>query len=203
MDGNSLTLVVPANSSQRKSSSHRFKNNKNRSKQNSSNKASSKKSFIVCHIYDRPGHTAKNCAKLQSRPTANCTTSSAPSNGEWLLDSAASHNITSDLANLSIHYEYDGQDAVVLGDGIGLQVANIGSTTISSPSHSFTLKETLHVPLIHKNLISVHKFTHDNNVIVEFHPSFYLVKDRMTGVVPMCGRCECGVYLVELCSFSP
>ena len=143
MDGNSSTLVVTANSSQWKSSSPRFKNNKNCSKQNSSNKASSKKSFVVCQIYDHPGHTTKNCAKLQSRPTANCTTSSAPLNGKWLLDSAASHNITSDLANLCIHSEYDGQDEVVLGDGTGLQVANIGSTTISSPFHSFTLKETL------------------------------------------------------------
>ena len=175
MDGNSSTLVVTVNCSQWKSSSHRFKNNKNGSKQNSSNKASSKKSFCMPN-YDHPGHTTKNYAKLQSRPTANFTTSSAPSNGKWLLDSATSHNITSDLANLSIHYEYDGQDEVVLGDGTGLQVANIGSTTISSPSYSFTLKETLHMPLIHKNLISVHKFTHDNNVIVEFHPSFYLVR---------------------------
>ena len=65
------------------------------------------------------------------------------------------------------------------------------------------LKETLHVPLINKNLIFVHKFTHDNNVTMEFHPFFYLVKDRMMGVVLMRGRCEGGVYLMELCSSSP
>uniref|UniRef100_A0A2N9HT29 Reverse transcriptase Ty1/copia-type domain-containing protein n=1 Tax=Fagus sylvatica TaxID=28930 RepID=A0A2N9HT29_FAGSY len=35
----------------------------------------------------------------------------------WLLDSAASHNITGDLSNLSIHSEYDGTDEVILGDG--------------------------------------------------------------------------------------
>lgn len=114
---------------------------------------------------------------MQPQPAANCTSSFAPSNGKWLLDSAASHNIMFDLANLSIRFEYDSQDEVVLGDGKGLQVAHIGSTTISSPSCSLTLKEILHVPLIQKNLISIHKFTHDNNVIVEFHPSFYLVKD--------------------------
>lgn len=38
---------------------------------------------------------------------------------KWLLDSAASHNITGDLQNLSIHSEYDGTDEVVLGDGSG------------------------------------------------------------------------------------
>jgi hypothetical protein len=68
------------------------------------------------------------------------------------FDSTASHNITSDLANLSIHSEYNGQDEVVLRDGTGLHVANIGSTTVSSTSRSFILKETLHVPFIHKKL---------------------------------------------------
>ena len=202
MDGNSSTLVVTTNSSQQKSLNPRFKNNKNHSKQNSSNKTPSKKSSVVCQICDHPSHTAKNCARLHSRPPANCTTSSAPSNGKWLLDSATSHNIMFDLTNLFIHFEYDGQDEVVLGNGTGLQAANIGSTTISSSSHSLTLKETQHVPLIHKTLIFVHKFTHDNNVIVEFHPSFYLVNDRKMGAVLMRGRCEGGVYPVELCSSS-
>ena len=93
------------------------------------------------------------------------------------------------MANLSIHSEYEGQAEVVLGDGTSLKIAHIGSTILSSLSHSLMLKETLHVPLIHKNLIFVHKFTHDNNVTIEFHHFFYLVKDRMTGAVLMRGRC--------------
>ena len=120
MDGNSSTLVVTTNSSQQKSLNPRFKNNKNHSKQNSSNKTPTKKSSVVCQICDHPSHTAKNCARLHSRPPANCTTSSAPSNGKWLLDSATSHNIMFDLTNLFIHFEYDGQDEVVLGNGTGL-----------------------------------------------------------------------------------
>jgi hypothetical protein len=198
----SSTLVVTANTSQRRSSNSRFRNNKNHFKQNFSNNASPKRPSVVCQICDHPGHAAKNCIKLQSSPTANYTTSSAPSKDKWLLDSATSHNITSDLANLSIHSEYDGQDEVVLGDGTGLHVAHIGSTTVSSPSRPLNLKETLHVPLIHKNLISVHNFTLGNNVVVEFHPFFYLVKDSKTGVVLMRGRYENGVYPVELCSPS-
>jgi hypothetical protein len=203
MDGHSSSaLVVTANTYQRRSSNPRFRNNKNRFRQNFSNTAPSRRPSVVCQICDHPGHTAKNCIKLQSSPTANYTTFSALPKAKWLLDSIASHNITSDLANLSIHSEYDGQDEVVLGDGTGLHVAHIGSTTVSSPSRSLSLKETLHVPLIHKNLILVHKFTHDNNVVVEFHPFFYLVKDSTTGAVLMHDRCEDGVYPVELCTPS-
>ncbi|KAL6319473.1 hypothetical protein AAG906_014148 [Vitis piasezkii] len=109
MDGNSSTLVVTTNSSQRKSLNPRFKNNKNHSKQNSSNKTPSKKSSVVCQICDHPISTSCQLHYF-----------SAPSNGKWLLDSAASHNITFDLANLFIHFEYDGQDDVVLGNGTDL-----------------------------------------------------------------------------------
>ncbi|XP_073260714.1 uncharacterized protein [Populus alba] len=50
---------------------------------------------------------------------------------KWLMDSAASHNITSDLANLSIHSEYDGTDQVVIGDGSSLQVTHDRSTGVT------------------------------------------------------------------------
>ena len=105
------------------------------------------------------------------------------------------HNITSDLANLSIYSEYDGQDEVVPGNGTSLQITHIGSTSLPSTSCSISLKETFHVSLIKKiYIIFVHKFTHDNDVIVEFHPYFFLVKDLMTGIVLMHDRCEDGVY---------
>ncbi|XP_012857175.1 PREDICTED: uncharacterized protein LOC105976483 [Erythranthe guttata] len=196
MENKASALVVTTNYSQRKPSNTRFQNNRSRSKQGFTNKSGPRKSPVVCQICDKPGNTAKTCFKLQSHPAANCATSTTPSNGKWLLDSATSHNITSDLANLYIHSEYEGQDEVVLGDGTSLKIAHIGSTTLPSPSHTLTLKETLHLPLIHKNLISVHKFTLDNNVIIEFHPFFYLVKDRRTGAMLMRGRCENGVYPV-------
>ena len=65
MDNNASALVVTANSSQRKLSNNRFKNNKSRSKQNSNNnKFGSQKSHVVCQICDQSRHTAKTYAKL-------------------------------------------------------------------------------------------------------------------------------------------
>ena len=85
--------------------------------------------------------------------------------------------ITGDLASLSVHSEYDGTDEVVIGDGSGLRVSHIGSLELHSPTRTFHLNDTLCVPSICKNLISVHHFTTQNNVFVELHPSFSLVKD--------------------------
>ncbi|KAL0790712.1 hypothetical protein Bca101_006958 [Brassica carinata] len=44
----------------------------------------------------------------------------------WLLDSGASHHMTSDLANLSMHTPYHGGDDVLLGDGSALQISHSG-----------------------------------------------------------------------------
>lgn len=49
----------------------------------------------------------------------------------WLLDSGASHHVTTDLANLSLHYPYDGTDEIVIGDGTGLPISHTGSAQLS------------------------------------------------------------------------
>ncbi|RVX07490.1 Retrovirus-related Pol polyprotein from transposon RE1 [Vitis vinifera] len=90
--------------------------------------------------------------------------------------------------------EYDGTDEVIIGDGSGLPIAHSGSLTLSFPNRKFQVEDTLCVPTINKNLISVHHFTKQNNVILEFHPTYFLVKDRRTGKILLQGPCENGVY---------
>ena len=141
------------------------------------------------------GHILKHCPCLRlAKPTANYVAISLATNKKWLIDSRASHNITGDLANLSIHSKYDGTDEVVIGDGSGLHVLHVGSLVHKSPTCTFHLNDTLCVPNILKNLISVHHFTSQNNVFVEFHPLFFLVKDKIMGAVLLKGACENGVY---------
>lgn len=69
------------------------------------------------------------------------------------MNYAASHNITTDLSNLNIHSEYDGQDEVIIGNGIGLPVTHIGSMCFSAPKRSFILDNTLCAPSIKKKKI--------------------------------------------------
>lgn len=44
---------------------------------------------------------------------------------KWLIDSAASLNITSDIINLSIHSEYDDTDEIVLDDDTVLTISQL------------------------------------------------------------------------------
>ena len=106
-----------------------------------------------CQLCDQLVHTAKTSSKNNSSDfSANCVASSKSKDSKWLVDSAASHNMTTNLSNLSIHSEYDGTDEVVLGDGSGLQVSHTGSLSFISPTRIFHLKDTLCVPEIKKKI---------------------------------------------------
>jgi hypothetical protein len=148
-----------------------------------------------CQICDQLGHIVNLCPRLHSGDaTVNFTTTSTTKDQKWLSDSAASHRITGDLANLSIHSEYDDTDEVVLGDGSGLAVSHIGSLALHSPTQTFFLRDTLCVPNLCKNLIFVHHLTKQNNVFVEFHPSYFFCEGQDHGAILLRGACENGVY---------
>jgi hypothetical protein len=104
-------------------------------------------------------------------------TNTASTDTTWLLDSGASHHVTADLDNLSLHSPYNGHDDVMIGDGTSLSITHTGSTKISSPHFTFKLSNILCVPTMKRNLISVYQFCNSNNVSVEFLPSLFFVKD--------------------------
>ncbi|KAF5450291.1 hypothetical protein F2P56_030656 [Juglans regia] len=91
-----------------------------------------------CQICDQLGHTAKSCPQLNSNDiTANSTTTSTAKEQKWLLDFPASHNITSDFQNLSIHYEYGRTNEVVLGDGSSLAISHVETDHEGDPTKRF------------------------------------------------------------------
>ena len=84
----------------------------------------------------------------------------------WYLDLGASNHVTSDATNLMTKVEYYGSDQVHIGNGMGLSIKHVGKFAFSS-TYTFkilSLKQLLHVPTITKNLLSVLKFAHDNDV---------------------------------------
>ena len=61
----------------------------------------------------------------------------------------------------------------------------------------FSLKQLLHVPTITKNLLSVSKFAHDNDVFFEIHSHSYLVKDQTSKTVLLEGKFKNGLYVFD------
>jgi hypothetical protein len=71
--------------------------------------------------------------------------------------------MTSSPGNLQSSTVYHGQDKVQFGNGSVLPITHVGHTTISSPQSTFQLRNVLVVPNLHKNGISVRKFTKENS----------------------------------------
>ncbi|CAA7049102.1 unnamed protein product [Microthlaspi erraticum] len=155
-----------------------------------------------CQICGTQGHSARRCSLLPLnsgqgllptprpwQPRANFV--EAP---QWLLDSGATHHITSDLANLSLHQPYTGGEEVVVGNGSSLPITHTGSALFSSSSRPLHLNHILYVPAIRKNLISVYKLCNANQVSVQFFPSCFQVRDLKTGVPLLQGTTKNELY---------
>ncbi|OIT38380.1 hypothetical protein A4A49_61898 [Nicotiana attenuata] len=88
--------------------------------------------------------------------------------------------MTPNPGNVSSVLPYNGSDRVAVGNGTQLPISYTGHGTISTPSNTFYLKNVLIVPDLSSNLLSVRKFTLDNNCSIEFDGFGFSVKDFKT-----------------------
>jgi histone deacetylase 1/2 len=117
----------------------------------------------------------------------------------WYVDTAATDHLTNSLGHLSTQEPYRGTDRVHTADGSGMRITHIGQASLlASSSRALHLRNVLRVPSVTRSLLSVPKFTRDNDVFVEFHPFDVFVKDRVTRDVLLRGRCRQGLYSLDV-----
>jgi hypothetical protein len=112
----------------------------------------------------------------------------------WYSDIGATDHVTSELDKLAMREKYTGQEQIHTANGGGMQITHVGQSTFFTPYRNLFLNNVLRVPSSQKNLVSLHRFTRDNHVFVEFHPYFFLVKDPLMRKVLLQGRCRIGLY---------
>ena len=106
--------------------------------------------------------------------------------------------MTSDLAALTLHKPYTASDSVIIGDGSGLSIVNIGSFSLTSLLTPLLFSNVLHVSAMSKNLISVLALCANNPINVLFFDSFFKVQDHHTGVPLVRGQRTDDLLLTEV-----
>ena len=103
-----------------------------------------------CQICAVQGHSARRCPQLQGtayssapgarsfspgstawQPRANMAMAQSYNPNSWILDSGATHHLTTDLKNLSLHQPYTGGEEVTIADGSGLSISHTRFHTLT------------------------------------------------------------------------
>jgi Integrase core domain len=96
----------------------------------------------------------------------------------WIVVSGANHHVTSDLNNLSSFYVYNGPDTLQIGNGFGLPISHIGSSSFIISNISIKLTKVLYVPNFTTNLLSLSKLLLNNpSLSINFTSSICIIKD--------------------------
>jgi hypothetical protein len=163
---------------------------------------------IPCQVCGKTGHSALRCYKRLDasyngeEKHVNVATTGYNVDTEWFTDTGATDHITSELDKLVIREKYGGSDQVHTISGSGMPISHIGQGTTHSHDRDLILKDILHVPNTSKNLVSVHKFTYDNNAFFEFHPWYFLLKDGDTRKPLLRERCKNVLYPLPLVAWK-
>lgn len=117
------------------------------------------------------------------------------SQSSWIIDSGASHHMTS-MSSLFFTYKISsGRDKVHIADGSYSSIA--GHSDISATS-SLLLSSALHVPNFTLNLFSISQITKSLNCSVIFFPSHCVFQELETKKTISIGHEKDGLYLLDL-----
>jgi hypothetical protein len=82
-----------------------------------------------------------------------------------------------------------------------MNINRIGHSFVKTPHRNLMLKNVLYAPEAMKDLVYVHKLV-DNYAFLEYHPDFFVIKDRATRRLLLKGRCHNGLYPLPLKSLK-
>lgn len=103
----------------------------------------------------------------------------------------ATHHLSLSDNTLTNTHPYHGKYKVTVGNGKKSSISHVGSKSFQTPHKSFQLRS---IPHLATNLISVPKFCTNNNLFLEYHPTFFLIKDWNTKKILLQGNIEHSLY---------
>lgn len=152
---------------------------------------------VKCQVCDKIGHVARVCwsrSHNHFEAKANFVSTSHHSQHPWIMDTRATHHVTTESQGFQHPEAYYGTDEISLGDGNKISNIHTGTINLSASNNQFQLPHTLCAPQIKQKLIYVSQFCQDNLTSIEFFPSYFFLKDLSTGALLVRGQTNNGLY---------
>ena len=124
-----------------------------------------------CQLCGIHGHSARRCSQLQNvnaafnsksckyspqsnswQPRANLVTTQSYNPNNWIMDSGATHHLTTNLYNLSPHQPYTRGKEVTIAYSSALPISHTGYSYLKTSPHSFVLQDVLYALKLQKIL---------------------------------------------------
>ncbi|KAH9648576.1 retrovirus-related pol polyprotein from transposon RE1 [Citrus sinensis] len=162
-----------------------------------------KEETVICQICHLPKHTTIECRRrydyshlTEEIPQALAAMNLDANDAKLYADSGATTHMVNDPGKISELKPYEGNDAIIVGNGDCLNISHIGNTSIDTGISKLYLKNVLVVPSLKKNLLSVGQLTHDNSCIIEFSSNKFVVKDYQGNILAK-GTKTKGLYALD------
>ncbi|KAI5335957.1 hypothetical protein L3X38_026091 [Prunus dulcis] len=159
---------------------------------------------MECQICGKKGHGALDCFHrsnysyqgLPPSPKLSAMTAQSSNipNQVWIADSGASHHMVADVSSLHHVTPCESAEQVTVGNGEGLKIQNIGTTSLSCNSSSLHMPSVFHVPKLSANLLSVNQLFKDNQCLICFDASGFYIQDKHTKTILLQGLSHNGIY---------
>ncbi|KAI3669791.1 hypothetical protein L6452_41198 [Arctium lappa] len=99
----------------------------------------------------------------------------------YYFDTGAEQHVTDNRDMIQHPNSFHVHTKILVGNGNVLPIAGSGTGFLPIYNRNYILPNIIYSPQIIKNLLSVRKFTRDNNVSIEFDPFGFSLKDLKTG----------------------
>ncbi|GMP56287.1 hypothetical protein CsSME_00020835 [Camellia sinensis var. sinensis] len=111
--------------------------------------------------------------------------------------------MTNDLSQLSCYQPSQGSDQITIGDGNSIPIQHTGKCLLPTPHHLFKLNNVLHADSLSSNLIPIRKLAQDNNCIISFDDTHFVIQNKVTKRILHKGSNLHGLYHFFSTTTSP
>lgn len=155
-----------------------------------------KQQYGNCFKCQKPGHWARNCPNAQTTKAGFlvCAYGNRTTSDDWVIDSGCTNHFIKESTALESNRQQISEN-VEVANGQSVTVTQRGTAVINTTKGELEMRESLVLPGLRRNLLSVNKATEAGNTVIMNKHSAKIVDE--SGQVLLTAKKREGLYVVN------